>query len=164
MRFAAMIALLAAAPTAHAQLTTDTATLEKVLPGIWAMVLPDPPDSDNPPVHQCDKFAIEIRFVRDPDGTLIYESEALGPDVADLPLEDRISRGKVQNPLSDPRARTHAFEVQYEGETRLDTTGKPQTWRLIMTGPDEFYWQQTVWPPGYYTAPSLRCPSPGPIG
>jgi hypothetical protein len=149
-------AALILAPRAEAQDLLNTGEIIKALPGVWAMEIAIPPETDAR--LQCEKAAIRISYETGPNDEVIYVSQHVGSEP--LPAgESGIARSKIE---VGPRALS--IVLQYEGETRLDDKGKPVRWRLLMTDRDTFYWNREDWADGGVTAPSHRCPDPDLIG
>jgi hypothetical protein len=165
MRIALLGLALAVAPCAAAQardISPETAAIaEERLSGVWAMMRRDPPESTEGPLFlDCRQHAMEIRFDRDADGRLVYESKAIGTGAAERTPEQRISRGPVRNLIANPRGPGVILVVQYDGEPRLDDEGNPVTWELILIDANTFHWQRADWPNDAFTPASHRCPEP----
>lgn len=48
---------------------------------------------------------------------------------------------------------------QIRGEERLTADGEPVVWDLVLSGPDEYRWHRTDWPPLGVTDRIVRCPA-----
>ena len=44
-----------------------------------------------------------------------------------------------------------------DGEPRLDATGGPVTWNLVLRNEDEYCWRRSDWPVDHCTKPINRC-------
>lgn len=55
-------------------------------------------------------------------------------------------------------ATSRSIIIQYDGETRLKRTGKPQEWELTIVAPGIYRWRETEWDPGEVnTVVGIRC-------
>lgn len=51
----------------------------------------------------------------------------------------------------------NGLSMSLTGERRLDPSGKPVTWDLIILHQDEYCWHRNDWPEGGCTKPIERC-------
>jgi hypothetical protein len=50
-----------------------------------------------------------------------------------------------------------SLHVKLERETRLDASGRPVTWHLVVFGRDTLRWHRSDWREGAYTPELVRC-------
>lgn len=160
-RLLACMVVATAAATASAQSPVPAERIPEVLAGDWGMLQRDFPWSK--PALRCDRGATRIRFERS-GGDLTYT--AVPVLTAPLPAGAVIvpARSKVKIVKTVPGFGMGGIEIQYDDETRLDASGKPVVWILVMPDSDTFYWHRKDWKPGFTTAASKRCPDSEKIG
>jgi hypothetical protein len=82
--------------------------------------------------YRCDADPLRIEISEDGRRYTSTQAETgvwTGPVLADLP-----------NFPTGP-----AFLIEYDGEERLDPSGSPVQWLLVMQGEDAFYWIRRDW-------------------
>ncbi len=56
-------------------------------------------------------------------------------------------------------ATSRSLVIQYDNETRLKVTGKPEEWELIIVAPGVYRWRETDWKEGKVNiVVGIRCP------
>ena len=118
--------------------TTERIDPYQVLPGKWGWE----GSSD------CSAEPLEIRFSQ--GGKRMHISHA--PEGED---GKRLKRHDTDYTILGPTGM--GLSMAMEGEDRLDDSGKPVTWDLVLLDDDQYCWHRNDWPATACTKPVNRC-------
>lgn len=98
--------------------------------------------------NDCREAPVEIRFHE--SGKRMHLSNA--PETGNGGRElRRVAKYTVLGPIAN------GLGMSMDGEDRLDPSGRPVTWDLVMLSNDQFCWHRSDWPDTGCTKPVNRC-------